>query len=199
MIPGKKFDPATEASRRPTPEKFAHLRKWIDVDQKYIDITNITELTDINVQLEQIGRLYISNVIQRVIAQLVGKYGDGFVTLEATADGELKVDVKDTSPTVLQAAISFAGAAHNQIIALETGKKIKVTTLFLTVAGEVNLTFESHETGISGAMDFGGANEPRGMVVNFGDSPMETVAGEAFKILASTGVQVSGYCNYYTE
>ena len=199
MIPGKKFNPATETSRRPTPEKFAHLRKWLDVDTKYIDITNITELIDINMQLEQSAKLYVSNVISRVIAQLIGKYGDGFVTLEATADGELKVDVKDKSPTILQAAISFAGAVHNQIIALVTGKKIKITTLFLTVAGEVNLTLESHETGISGAMDFGAADEPRGIVVNFGDSPMETVAGEAFKILASTGVQVSGYCNYYTE
>jgi len=221
MIPGKPFDPATGTSRRPTPERFAHLRRWVEPVKRNIKITNITEMTDINHQLEQNAQLFIDNLISRVIAQLIGKYGDGFVTLEATADGRLKVEtdiaagttvvldagteligkveIAGTSRTVLQAAISFAGAAHNSIIALVAGKKIKITNLFLTVAGEVNLTFESHETGISGAMDFGGTDEPRGAVINFGDHPMETVAGEAFKILASTGVQVSGYCNYFTE
>lgn len=199
MIPGIKYDPATKTSKRPTPEKFAHLREWATPITRDIKITNISEMTNINQQLEQNAELYVSNIISRVIAQLIGKRGDGFVTIEGTAAGELKVFTDDKSPTILQAAISFAGAAHNQIIALVIGKKIKITTLFLTVAGEVNLTFESHETGISGAMDFGGTDEPRGIVINFGDSPMETVAGAAFKMLASTGVQVSGYCNYFTE
>jgi hypothetical protein len=200
-------------------------------------------MTNINQQLEQNAELYVSNIISRVIAQLIGKYGDGFVTLEATSDGKLKVEagiaagttvgldagteeigsvgllagteeigklaasseligkvqVAGTSRTLIQAAISFASASDNSIIALVTGKKIKIVNLFLTVFGEVNLTFCSNANALSGAMDFGATDEPRGIVIPFGNFPMETVSGEAFKIRANTTVQVSGYCNYYTE
>lgn len=224
MIPGKKFDPATEVSRRPTPEKFEHLRRWIDADLKYIDITNITNLKNINQQLELTSKLFVSNVIQRVIAQLLGAYGDGFVTLEATEDGELKVkltaadlaaletisiaagtnligqvEIAGSSHTVLNAVINFATAATHSIIAAVTGKKIKITNIMLTVAGETNLTFKSATTAISGALDFGGTDEPRGMVHSLGDFPLETASGEAFQITSSGAVQVSGYVTYYTE
>jgi len=199
MIPGKKFDPATETSRRPTPEKFEHLRKWISVDEKYIDITNITQLQDINLQLEQTSVLYASNVISRVIAQLLGAYGDGFVTLKGTVDGALKVATMGSGRTVLQAKIDFATAATHQIVALVAGKKIKICNIMLTVAGDTNLTLISGTTAISGALDFGGTGEPRGMVHAFGDFPLETVAGEAFQITSSGTVQVSGYVTYFTE
>jgi len=243
MIPGKPFDPATVTSRRPTPEKFAHLRKWVEEKKRSVKITSITEMTNINQQLEQNAELYVSNIISRVIAQLIGKYGDGFVTLEATESGELKVqvaggtaaigslaagteeigsvgllagtaeigklaagtaligkiEVAGTSRTVLQAAISIASASDNNIITAVSGKKIKIVNIFFTVFGEVNITFCSNSNVISGAMDFGATDEPRGMVIPFGNFPMETVSGEAFKIRASTTVQVSGYCNYYTE
>lgn len=199
MIPGKKFNPATETSRRPTPEKFAHRRKWIDVDEKYIDITNITELKNINLQLEQSSKLYVSNVIMRVIAQLLGAYGDGFVTLEATAAGRLKVETESETKTILQAVINFAAAANNCVISPVTGKKIKIVNIMLTVAGEINLTLRSGTTGLSGALDFGGTDEPRGVVHHFGDAPLETASGEGFCILCSTAVQVSGYVTYFTE
>jgi len=193
------FDPATETSKRPTPTKFEHLRKWIDVDEKFIDITNITELKNINLQLEQSSKLYVSNVISRVIAQLLGAYGDGFVTLEATEDGELKVDVRSALPTILNAVINIATAATHEIIALVPGEKIKIKTIMLTVAGETNITLQSNSTPISGALDFGGTNEPRGMVQNFGDAPLETVVNEAFKITLSGAVQVSGHVTYFSE
>jgi len=199
MIPGKKFNPATETSRRPTPEKFAHLRKWIDVDTKFIDITNITNLKNINIQLEQTSVLYASNVISRVIAQLIGATTEGFVTLEATDDGRLKVDVRTGQPTTQKAKIDFATAATHEIIAAVAGKKIKVVNLMLTVAGETNLTFKSATTAISGAMDFGGTDEPRGMVHHFGDHPLEMTEGEAFQITNSAAEQVSGYVTYFTE
>lgn len=199
MKPGKKYDPATKTSRRPTPEKFEHLRKWIDVDEKFIDITNLTQLVDVNVQLEQSAKLYVSNVISRVIAQLIGKYGDGFVTLEATGDGRLKVDVATGLPALIVVKIDFATAATHEVIAAVTAKKICITNLMLTVAGETNLTFQSNANELSGDMDFGGTGEPRGMVHNFGDYPLETVAGEAFKIKSSGAVQVSGYITYHTK
>jgi len=199
MIPGKKFNPATETSRRPTPEKFAHLRKWIDVDEKFIDITNITNLKNINLQLEQTSVLYASNVISRVIAQLLGATTEGFVTLEATDEGRLKVDVRTGLPTTLKAKIDFATAATHEIIAAVARKTIKIVNLMLTVAGETNLTFKSATTAISGAMDFGGTDEPRGMVHHFGDHPLEMTLAEAFQITSSAAVQVSGYITYFTE
>lgn len=199
MLPGNKFNPATETSRRPTPEKFAHLRKWLDADEKFIDITSITNLKNINYQLEQTSILYASNVISRVIAQLIGAYGDGFVTLEATIGGFLKVVLMGTGQTVERAKIDFNTAATHSIITAVAGKKIKIANIMLTVAGETNLTFKTGTTAITGALDFGGTDEPRGMAHNFGDFPLATVAGDAFQITSSGAVQVSGYVTYFTE
>lgn len=240
----RNYLPGTGTTRRRiTPTAFAHLRRWIEEVKRDIKITSITEMTNINQQLEQNAELYVSNIISRVIAQLIGAYGDGFVTLKATEDGELKVQVAagvaaigslaagsevigkvgldagtkeigklaagtaligkvqvaGTSRTVLQAAISFAAAANNCIVALVAGKKIKIVNIMFTVAGEINITLRSGTTPLSGALDFGATDEPRGMVHHFGDFPLETAAGESFCILCSTAVQVSGYVTYFTE
>lgn len=195
MIPGKPFDPATETSRRPTPERFPHLREWVEEIKRSIKITSITEMTNINQQLEQNAELYVSNIISRVIAQIIGKYGDGFVTIEGTADGALKVEEQATV-TVKRAKISFTTAADNTIVAAVTGKKIQVRSYAFTVAAEVNLTWKSGSTAISGAMDFGGTDEPRGISRYLGKYPIETVAGEAL-VLTNVGAgQVSGDLTY---
>ena len=199
MIPGKPFNPATETSRRPTPEVFAHLRRWVEPVKRDVKITNITEMTNINEQLEQNAALYVDNIISRVIAQLIGKYGDGFVTIEATEAGALKVANVGFDGTVLQEDVVVAGAGHTEIVAAVAGKKIKIVNMAFTVDAEVNITFESATTAISGAMDFGATNEPRGMVQHFGDFPMETVAGEAFQILTVGAGKVNGYVTYFTE
>jgi hypothetical protein len=130
---------------------------------------------------------------------LIGKYGDGFVTLEATEGGALKVANVGYDRTLLQKKITFAAAANNCVVSPVTGKKIKITNIMLTVFGEVDLTLRSGTTPLSGALDFGATDEPRGMVHHFGDFPLETASGEGFCILASTTVQVSGYVTYYTE
>ena len=62
------FKPETETTRRrPTPTAFVHLRKWVTVEEHSINITNITEIKNINEQLEQTAQLFINNIIQRVI------------------------------------------------------------------------------------------------------------------------------------
>ncbi len=199
MIPGKKFDPATKTSRRPTPEKFAHLRKWVKPVVRDIRITNITEMTNINQQLEQNANLYVSNIINRVIAQLIGKRGDGFVTIEGTADGKLKVDTGEEAKTVLQVAISGSYNGGVELIAANATKKIKITNIFLVVSGAVSLKFQRGATDLTGAMEFGDTDEPRGMVVPLGSSPMETAINENFKINANAADNIMGYCNYYLE
>jgi len=243
VIPGKKFDPATETSRRPTPEKFGHLRSWVTPVVKNIDLTSINDITNINQQLEQIGRLYIDNVISRVIAQLIGKYGNGFVTLEATSDGKLKVEASigagttvgldagteevgkvgllagteeigklaagaeligkvqnaGTSHTVVQVAISGSYSGGVELIAADANKKIKIVNIFLVVSGAVSLKFMSDTANLSGVMELGDTDEPRGMVVPFGNFPMETAVNKNFKLHADCATAIMGYCNYYLE
>lgn len=198
MIPGKKFNPSTETSKRPTPEKFKHLRTWIAVDEKFIDITNITELKNINVQLEQSSKLFVSNVISRVIAQLLGAYEDGFVTLEATAAGALKVAVLGSTHTILTKAINLNGAGPHTLVTPPTGERVFITNIMFTVSDDVDVVFYSDAVPISGDMHFGGTDEPRGMVQHFGDYPMRTLTDKPFKIGGGAGVDIDGYMTYYT-
>lgn len=199
MIPGKPYDPGTRTSRRPTPEKFEHLRKWVSPIERNIEMTSITEITNIDQQLEQISRFYISSVIQRAIAQLVAAYNDGFVTLRANADGHLIVKVEPDLKTIVSGKIDFATAADHTIVAGVAGKKIKITNLLFTVGGETNITLKSGSTALTGAMDFGGTDEPRGMVDAHSILPLELAAGESFVIGSSGAVQVSGYVTGYIE
>ncbi len=199
MIPGKEFNPATETSRRPTPEKFAHLKRWIEVDEHNIDITNITEIKNINQQLEQTAKLYISNVIQRVISQLTAAFGDGFVTLEATEDGHLIVQTEREAVNITSAKIDFTGTGDHTIVSGQAGKQIKVATIVFTVGGETNITIKAGATAITGPMDFGGTDEPRGIVDTHGYCAYELPAGAALVIHSSIDVQVSGYVTGYIE
>ncbi|MBA7495074.1 hypothetical protein ES702_05653 [subsurface metagenome] len=221
----RNYIPGTETTRRrPTPTEFEHLRRWLAVDEKYIDITNITNLKNINQQLEMTSKLFVSNVISRVIAQLLGAYGDGFVTLEGTAAGELKVkltaadiasliaielaagtnligkvEIAGTSRTVLYAKIDFSTDGNHEIVAAVSGDRICIQTIMFTVAGETNITLKTSTTAMTGALDFGGTDEPRGMTHNLGDFPLKTVAGQSFQISSSIAVQVSGFITYFLE
>ena len=199
MIPGKKFNPATETSRRPTPEKFAHLKRWIEVDEHNIDITNITEIKNINQQLEQTAKLYISNIIQRVISQLTAAFGDGFITLEATEDGHLIVQTEREAKAITSAKIDFTGTGDHTIVSGQSGKQIKIATIVFTVGGETNITLKAGATAITGAMDFGGTDEPRGIVDTHGYCAYELPTGAALVIHSSIDVQVSGYVTGYIE
>lgn len=122
-------------------------------------------------------------------------------TTQGLEDLKTHLESRLAGPTVgnSHAVINIATAATHEIIAADATKKHKITTIVLTVAGETNLTFKRATTAMSGAMDFGGTNEPRGMVSNHGIYPLETGVNEAFQITNSAAVQVSGYVIYYTE
>ena len=199
MIPSNPFNPATETSRRPTPEKFAHLRDWVTSVKRDIKITSITEMTNINQQLEQNAELYVSNIISRVIAQLIGKFGDGFVTLEATEDGHLMVQSEREAKTITSAKIDFSGSGDNTIVTGQAGKQIKLASLVFTVGGETNITLKAGAVAITGPMDFGGTNEPRGVVDTHGYCALELAVGQSFVINSSAAVQVSGYVTGYID
>jgi len=199
VIAGKPFDPGTYTSRRPTPEKFTHDRSWIDAVIQNIMMTSVEEITNINSQIEQVGRFYISSIIQRVIAQLVASYDGGFVTLRASENGVLWTQNERERKAVTSAKIDFADAGDHTVVAGIAGQKIKITSLVWTVGGETNITLLDGATEITGPMDFGGTDEPRGIVITQGFLPYELTEGAAFVINSSLAVQVSGYVSGYIE
>ena len=99
----------------------------------------------------------------------------------------------------LSAVINIATAASHTIIAAVSGRKIIITSFFFTAGGEVNVTLKDGTTALTGAMDFGGESEPRGIVSNFGDNAIELTPGNAFVITLSAAIQVSGLVCYHFE
>ena len=102
-------------------------------------------------------------------------------------------------PSALAAVINIATAATHIIISGVVNKRIKIVSLFFTVAGEVNIILKDGVTAISGPMDFGGTSEPRGIVIPFPFSPLELSVGNAFEINLSAAIQVSGTVCYYYQ
>lgn len=242
----KRFRVSTGSGRRPTPTTFLHLRKYAEQVKQYINITNVTQLTNVQEILNQTAILQISNEIGRVIAQLIGETAQGFVTIKATLDGALhfypvggvtqgKIDVKiadgddevqgglndaiaatggtgtisaklraisqalGTAKTLLTAKIDIATIATHDIIAAAPGLSHHICAIVFTVAGEVNVEI-GDETGVmSGPMDFGGTDEPRGMSIAHDTIPLKCHEGEAFQITLDAAEQVSGYVTYYRE
>lgn len=101
--------------------------------------------------------------------------------------------------TVDNAVINIATAATHEIIPAAPGRRIKIWFLTLTVGGDVNITFYDGAVAFSGAMDFGGTSEPRGIVMPPDGKCIPIGENNAFKILLSAAVQVSGFCLYSYE
>lgn len=249
------FHVPTGSGRRPTPLAYEHLREWLAKDERFLELHSHVDITNIDQQLDQTSKIMISNVIQRVIAQIIGDKDPGFVSIKGTdggalhvypaggaADGKIDVKVEDgddaalgaiadaivaagaegtlsaklrrvtqgledlksvkiagTSQTEKSAAINIATAATHDIIAVDGTKSHHITSIMFTVAGEVNVTLKDDGSVTSGAMDFGGTDEPRGVTHNFGLVPLVCGAGKKFQILLSAAVQVSGIVTYYSE
>lgn len=197
-----KFDPGTNTCRTPIPTTFEHLLGFSAKIEQYLTIHNQEDIINVNKLLESTLNLQISNIIQRVIAQVIGETPTGFITIKGTDDGALHVSVQDnpaSKKTIKSAAITENTAANNEIIAAVAGKQICIVNLAFTVAAEADIYLNSAANHMSGSMDFGAANEPRGFVANHGDFPLKTVAGEAFNIQSDTVAQISGYVIYYEE
>jgi len=242
----KPWNVCTGSGRRPTPKKYEHLRKFVEQVKKFINITNVTELTEVQNILNQTATLQISNEIGRVISQLIGLTAQGFVTIKSTADGALHVypvggvtpgvmDVKiadgedeaqggvndaiaatggtgtlsaklrsisqtlGTKKTFLTAKIDIATIATHDIIAAAGGLSHHICAIVFTVDGEVNIELEDATGVLSGPMDFGGTDEPRGMSIAHETIPLKCHVGEAFSITLDAAEQVSGYITYYDE
>lgn len=196
------FDPGTQTSKAPMPADFRHLLGWADKLERFLTIHNQEELVNINQQLDQTLNLQVSNIISRVIAQIIGLTDTGWRVIEATEQGALKVAIdgllSDTK-NLSSAVISANTAATHEIIAATAGQQIHVVNIFFTVAGEVNITFLSAATPLTGVLDFGGDGEPRGAVVPLGVGPLVCASGEAFNMTLGQAILVSGFCTYYKQ
>lgn len=109
------------------------------------------------------------------------------------------VKIAGTTRTLLKAEIDSAAGGNILSIGGTAAVKINVTSLVFTVGGATNITLLSAANDISGPMDFGGTNEPRGMVANHGEMALQCGTNEAFVINSSAAVQVSGYVIYFKE
>jgi len=196
------FNPGTNTARTPLPVNFKHLLGFSAKIEQYLTIHNQEDITNVNQLLSQTLSLQVSNIIQRVIAQVIGEHGEGFITIKGTDEGALHVSVRDmpsTAKTIKRAAISESTIANNQIIAAVAGKQLCLVNLMFTVAGEANIYLNSNANHMSGPLDFGAASEPRGFVSNNGEAPLKTLSGEGFFIESSSVQQISGYVTYYEE
>lgn len=95
-----------------------------------------------------------------------------------------------------KAIINVATADDHTIATPASGKKIQLRSYALTTGGDVGITWLSGGNAISGVMAFGGENEPRGIVHNLGDYPLETEVDEVLALRVSDGEEVDGYITY---
>lgn len=129
--------------------------------------------------------------IQRVVEHDPVNESDGTIV-----NGKRYVSIAGTAVTMLTASINFSTAIDSTIIAAVAASKIHLCGLLFTVGGETNITFKFGSTAKTGAMDFGGTSEPRGIVAPIWfDIPLGT--NEAFVIGSSAAVQISGWAWYY--
>lgn len=97
------------------------------------------------------------------------------------------------------AAIDISDAATKIIILPNPNFYLYVASIVLTVDGETDITFGFGVFGNSGAMDFGGDGEPRGIVIAMGNSPTSCGTG-SFQITSNgAGIHVAGFVSYYRE
>jgi hypothetical protein len=90
-------------------------------------------------------------------------------------------------------------AGTHTVIKQTPGWRSYISTIVLTVDGETNITFGMGAFGDSGSMDLGGTDEPRGMVVAMGNSPMP-LGGGGFTITSTgEGIHVGGFISYFYE
>jgi len=99
----------------------------------------------------------------------------------------------------LTAPINILGPATQVIVSGKADTRIWVATIALTVNGETEISFSFGTMGISGSMNFGGENQPMGMVIAMGNSPASCGTG-GFSIYSSgDGISVGGFVTFFQE
>jgi len=87
------FNPGTNTCQAPLPTKFEHVLKFVTKAESFKTLHSHEDITNVNQILEETLNLQISNIIQRVVAQIIGESTRGFTTIKGTDDGALHVHV----------------------------------------------------------------------------------------------------------
>ncbi|RLC82195.1 MAG: hypothetical protein DRJ03_19385 [Chloroflexi bacterium] len=85
------FDVRTLTSRRPTPSEFVFYPPSVPPEVRHVEITEKTEITEIDTLIEKMYRINISNTIQNTIAFIAGRTNKGFKHARITAEGAIYV------------------------------------------------------------------------------------------------------------
>ncbi len=113
-----------------------------------------------------------------------------------------KVPAKSLTPrwkrVLRMAGINANTTGTHTIVPGVFGENIYLSHITFTVGGEVNITFYDGSFPMTGPMDFGGADEPRGAVMDHGKSPILCALNESFSIAIDANKQISGYVTYYS-
>ena len=195
------FDPRTNTCKAPVPDIFEHLLGFISKIENFIALHSQTDITNINSQLDQTLNLMISNIIQRVIAQVIGKTDDGFETIKATDDGELHVHAPGIG--AISDAIVAAGAVGSlsaKLRRVTQGLEDLKTGITLTSAGTVQIEGTS-QTMLFKAISISGSSTHDIIAVATGKSHhitsiMFTVAGDVSVTLRDETEVLSGVMNF---
>jgi hypothetical protein len=97
------------------------------------------------------------------------------------------------------AGINLAAPGSVQIAGAVAGKRTFVSFITFTVDGDTSITIGFGTMGSTGPMDFGDTDEPRGIVMNFGDSPAPCGLGGCVLTSDGAGVAVHGFAVFYQE
>ena len=95
------------------------------------------------------------------------------------------------------APISLSGPGTQVVVSPSPKYRIYILTIVLTVSDETDIRFSFGLEVSTGPMHFGGADEPRGIVIAMGNSPAP--CGTAGFRVSSDGVDASvgGFVTYY--
>ena len=95
--------------------------------------------------------------------------------------------------------VDLTGPGTRVVIAPTPGYRTYISSIVLTVDGETNVTIGMGVFGVSGAMDFGGEGQPKGIVMAMGNSPLPCGEGGLTISSDGAGVHLTGLVVYYYE
>jgi len=87
------FDVHTFTSRRPTPTTFEFTPSAVRAEERHVELVSKHDITKINELIEELHKLYASNILSQVVAYIAGQADIGFRLIRCTNEGALHVSV----------------------------------------------------------------------------------------------------------
>jgi len=98
---------------------------------------------------------------------------------------------------LMQAPINITGPAQVTIVSGRPGFRLFIASIVFGVDGETDISFVFGASGASGAIPFGGTDEPRAAVIAMGNSPAACGAGLFQMGSTGAGIKVGGFTSFF--